>query len=576
MKNIDIHPIKEPNKLINYWLNCKEIIIFLIFFGTTYNVLTVIGPIFQGKLIDILINRGDLPSVLRYIIYFLSIILLIQITRFFKRFYVRRFANITSGTMRLMIYNNIINKNLSSLNNDSIGNLMTTVVSDVDICVEGMRKGTTELFDTGVLMLSYLVSLFYYDAKLTLIACIFIPIAMFIAEKLKTPIYKYSKAYRKKSSEITELTYHNISHTIVFRINGVESQVREDYFNNLDDLQSKAIKANVLENSMQPIYNVISLLGIVFLIYFGGKNVINDLWTVGRFSTYMIMFTGLSTKASKACKLFNSTQKASISWKRIKPYLTSYTIKELTPIDAAIAADLKIDNLSFSYGKDNIKPIIKNLSLYGKPGEIIGITGPVASGKSSLGIALLGIYDYAGSIKINNKELKYYTDSERSNLIAYHGHKSELLSDTIYNNIALGDDIKIDKILKTIDFNKDLESMEDGFNTLVGDNGIKLSGGQKARISLARALKEEKPLIILDDPFSAVDITTEKIIFNNIKKSYKNSIIILISHRLTVFPYLDTIIMLNSNHTYAKGTHDELLTSCKEYHKIYNLQGQVL
>lgn len=571
MSNLKIEPIKQPDKIINYWKKEKFVVACIIFFGLSFNTTIVLGPIFQGKLIDAIANGESLTTVLTVAATYVSLIGAIQLLRYFKRFYIRRFANSTGATMRLMIYNNIMNKNTSALDNENMGNLMTRAISDVDLCVEGMRKFTTEVFDTGVLMTSYLISMLVYDIKITLSSIIFIPIAMVIAEKLKTVIYKYSMDYRKKSSEVTDVTYDIIENSMLYRATGLEAKKRDKYNAELEELQNKAIKANIFENSMQPVYNAIAMVGMIMVIYLGGTKVIKGSWTIGAFSTYVAMFTAMAVKASKAAKLFNSVQKSQVSWKRIKPYLTEYKTKEKSSKISLKHTTLSVKNLSFSYdiGKDNI---LKHISFEASRGQIIGVTGSIASGKSTLGIALLGLYPYLGSIKIDGKELNAYSEYERSEMISYLGHRPQLLSDTIHNNIILGSKKDITPVLEQVCLDTDLSAMPRGENTLVGNSGIKLSGGQQARIALARALLNKNKIIILDDPFSAVDMITEEKIIENLKNNYKDSLIILISHRLAIFNRIDKIILLKNDKTSDCGTHEELMKKSELYSTIYKLQ----
>lgn len=567
-----IEPLKEPSKIINYWKKEKFVVACIIIFGLSFNISVILGPIYQGKLIDSIVNESSLASVLTVAVIYITIIGSIQILRYFKRFYIRRFANSTSASMRLMIYNNIMNKSAAELDKEDIGNLMTRAISDVDLCVEGMRKFTTEIFDTGVLMASYIISLLIYDVKITLFSIAFIPVAMAIAEKLKTVIYKYSVAFRKKSSEIANITYDTIENSMLYRATGMEERNREKYNSGLEELQDAAIKANILENSMQPIYNVIAMTGIIMVLYLGGTKVINGAWTVGVFSTYSAMFIAMAQKASRAAKLFNSVQKSQVSWKRIKPYLTEYKHKNTSSDIKTAGTNLKVENLSMCY--DNSKEnIIENINFEAKQGEIIGITGAIASGKSTLGLSLLGLYPYNGHIKIDGKELNCYSEFERSEMISYLGHKPQLLSDTIYNNITLGKNQDITPVLKDVCFDVDLETMPDGQNTLVGSGGIRLSGGQQARIALARTLINKSKIIILDDPFSAVDMKTEEQIIENLKNNYKDCLIILISHRLAIFSKVNNIIILHNDKTTEYGSHDELIKSSTLYSTIYALQS---
>lgn len=571
MTKLKIEPMEHPDRIIDYWKKEKFVVTCIIIFGFSFNSATILGPIYQGKMIDALVRGDDLAAVISLSVTFFAIIGMIQLMRYFKRFYIRRFANSTSATMRLMIYNTIMNKSTAELDHENIGNLMTRVISDVDLCVEGMRKFTTEIFDTGVLMIAYLISMMFYDVKITILSSLFIPVAMLLAEKLKTLIYKYSIEFRKKSSEVADMTYDALQNALVYRVTGMEAQNRAKYINELEDLQNKAIKANLLERSMMPLYKVIGLLGVVMVIYLGGTKVIDGDWTVGVFSAYLAMFTSLSAKTGRAAKLFNSVQKSQVSWQRIKPYLTEYKRKDTTSNIDYSNTQLAIENLSFSYPSSE-ETILENISFSGKQGEIIGATGSIASGKSTLGLSLLGLYPYLGSIKIDGKELKDYTEYERSQMISYLGHKPQLLSDTLYNNITLGEDQDITSVIKDVCFDTDLASMIDGEKTLVGNGGIRLSGGQQSRIALARTLLSKNKIIILDDPFSAVDMKTEEKIIENLITHYQESLIILISHRLAIFNKINQIVLLHEDKTAEYGTHQELMHCSSLYATIFNLQ----
>ena len=571
MCEMKINPIKQADKIINYWKNEKFVVFCIVFFGITCNTLVVFGPVYQGKLIDAIVRGDELKAVLILSATYVGVILFVQVLRYYKRFYIRRFANINIASMRLIIFNNIMHKSLSDLDDESSGNLMTRCISDVDLCVEGMRKFTTEVFDTGVVMLTYLITLFIYDIKLTLYAVVFVPVAMILAENLKSIIYKYSIAYRKKTSAIAELTLEAIDNSMLYRISGMEIQNSLRYKIELDDLQEKAIKANVLENSMQPIYSVIAMIGIVVIIYMGGLKVIDGTWTVGVFATYIAIFVAMGVRASKAAKLFNSVQKSQISWQRIKPFLGEYVEESSIHSASEKKVSLSVNNLTFSYASDT-ETILKDLSFDLHAGQILGITGPIASGKSTLGLSLLGLYPYRGSIRINNTELRDTSKNDRSELIAYLGHKPQLLSDTIYNNITLGRPGDISSVLKDVCFDTDLASMPEGENTWVGSGGVRLSGGQQARIALARTLYSDTEILILDDPFSAVDMATEEKIIDHLKKHYSDRCILLISHRLAIFNRIDQVLLMHNDLTFELGSHEKLMADSSLYNTIYTLQ----
>lgn len=572
MKKQIVKPMEEPWKLLKYWKQEWKCVLLITCSGILYNVGMLTGPILQGKLLDALLKRETIKNVMLLAALFVASIIMVQAFRYMKRFYIRRFANKTSATMRFMIYNNVIHKSEQQLEKENLGSLMTKAISDVEACVEGMRKFTTEVFDTGVFLVAYLVTLFLYDVKATILACVWIPLAMFVARSLKKRIYLYTSSYRKQLGEVSAITYDYIDHAILYRLYGREEENQEEYKKQLNILEKRAVKANIWENAMPPIYHVIAMIGIIFVFSMLGKRVIDGTFSVGQFLAYTSIFTAMAVKASKAAKLFHSVQKATVSWKRIQPFMEAYKRekREEKTLGVKDNKGLEVRNLSVSY-KEKEKQI-DTLNLSVNMGEIIGITGPVACGKSTFGKLFLGTFPYKGSILIEGRELSTMTELERSQKISYMGHEPYLLSDTIYENITLGDQGDISFVLQMVCFDKDLESMEEGIQTRVGNGGVRLSGGQQARIALARTLYHKRKLFVLDDPFASVDKGTEEEILQNIKRERKDSMILLISHRLSQFKTMDKVLFMHADKTYEVGTHNKLLQESILYSKLYDLQ----
>ena len=569
MFKLDFSPIREPQRLKSYLKREWKVLTLVTVTGLLFDGCMSFAAVLQGRLIDTVVGRLALHAVLKQALIFVGVVCAIQFMRGLKRYFVRLFANRTSATMRRMLYNSVMAQDISVLSGVSAGDLMNKAVGDVDICVEGMRKVITEIFDTGVLMLSYIVTMLVYDVKTTLISCIFIPVAMMIAEKLKTVIEGYTKLSRAQSDVVSELTLSNVENSLLYRVNSAGKRKCAEYETELKELEARAIRANVLENSMQPIYNAISLLGIVGVLVFGGKNVIADIWTIGDFTAYLAIFLALASKASKAAKLFNTYQKAAVSWTRIRTSFHEHSLPDETYSPNNKSAVLLCRNLGFSYiGAQN--EMFEGLSFNAKAGDIIGVTGEVACGKTALGLALTGLFPYRGEIVLCERELRDLSPFERSQAISYMGHDPQLLTDTIYENVTLGEGGDISEILRLVCFEEDLKSMPEGENTLVGSGGVRLSGGQRARIALARALYRESKLVILDDPFSAVDMETESRIIDNIRSNFPDRIIILISHRLAVFPQTEKVLFFE-NGSVICSSHEDLRNNAG-YKKLWDSQ----
>lgn len=162
-------------------------------------------------------------------------------------------------------------------------------------------------------------------------------------------------------------------------------------------------------------------------------------------------------------------------------------------------------------------------------------------------------------------------EQERTGIAGYLGHDPELFYDSIKNNVLMGDEEDIEKYLKAVCIDEEVTEMSDGMDTLIGNGGIRLSGGQAQRLALARTLCHKKPLLILDDPFSALDKNTEKEVFENVKHMTKENIVLLISHRLYLFPEMDQVIWMEHGNAVA-GTHESMMKKVPEYARLYNAQ----
>ena len=569
-KNVTANKKFAADRILSYFKEEWKVLLIITVSGFIYNLGLLFGPWFEGKmagcLIDILAKNAVYKDMLILVIAYVISIGVVQVSRYIKRFYVRRFANNVNRRMKKILYGTLVLKSRTELEGEGMGDIMTKAILDVDDCAEGMRKFTTEVFDTGVALAAYAGMLLVYDVRLALIAMIFPPISYIIAEKMKVIVQKTGSEYKKQSGILSNATLDRATNAITYRVYGREADRKNAYEDNLAEYEKSAIYANIWNSSLTPLYRIISMMGILFILYFGSRNVLGTgwrTWDIAAFTTFLACFIKLSDKSSKAAKLFNAVHKAQVSWKRIKP-LMIIQAKD-TDCKNQTSGRLDVQNLSFTYPDG--KNVYNGISFTAEPGQIIGVTGPVASGKSTFGRTFLCEYPYEGSIRYNGCELRNAADNERTGIISYLGHDPELFNDSIKNNILLDDNKDVNEYLKAVCIDKEVEAMEQGADTIIGSGGVRLSGGQAQRIALARTLCHKKPVFILDDPFSALDKNTEEQIYNNLRKMTEGSIVIILSHRLYMFPKLDKVIWLDEGSARV-GTHDELMLECMAYRQL--------
>ena len=542
--------------------------------GLIYNIGLLAAPWFEGRmagrLVDILGGSGALPSMLRLAVCYAAVTALVQGARYIKRFYVRRFANDVNRRMKRILYGSLIRKSRAELEGEGVGSAMTKAIQDVDDCVEGMRKFTTEVFDTGVALCAYAVMLLSYDWRLALLSMLFPPLSFLIAEKMKTVVQRTGAAFKEASAHLNAATLDRAENAVTYRVFGCENERQSAYEKELSGYESAAVKANIWSAVLPPLYRIISMAGALLIIFFGARNIRGTGWTswdIAVFTTFLACFTRLAAKSSSAAKLFNAVHKAQVSWRRIKPLMHQAEADE--PVPALSTAAFTATHAGFAYpGGSNI---FADLSLSAQPGQIIGVTGPVACGKSTLGRMFLCEYPYQGSLKFGDRELSSLRPAELVGMVGYLGHDPELFNDSIENNILLGDDQDANAYLRAVCLDQEVAAMEDGLQTRVGSGGVRLSGGQAQRLALARTLCHRKPVMILDDPFSALDKQTEAQVFTHLKELARDSIVLLISHRLYLFPQTDQVIFLDHGQALV-STHAQLLQSNAEYARLFHEQ----
>lgn len=542
--------------------------------GMAYNVGLLAGPWFEGRLAqclaDILGGNETAAAMTALAAGYILVTLLVQAARFIKRFYVRRFANNINRRMKGVLYANLVRQSRGALEKQGAGELMTKAISDVDDCAEGIRKFTTEVFDTGVALAGYIVMLFAYDRHLALLCMIFPPISYICAEKMKKPVQRAGAAYKKAAAALSAATLDRAKNAVTYRVYGCEDAQEARYEAALDGYEQAAVRANVWQAALPPLYLAASNLSVLFILWFGAKNVLGTgwrAWDIAAFTTFLSCFMKTAVKSSKAAKLFNAVQRAEVSWKRIRPMMK--TPRTLEPLAIPAAQRVEVSGLSFCY--DGGAPIFEGVSFSAQPGDIIGVTGPVACGKSTLGRVFLCERPYGGSVRIGGRELSELSPREAASTVGYLGHDPELWNDTVEENVLCGEAGDAMRFLALTALDGEVRAMERGLQTVVGSGGVRLSGGQTQRLALARTLAHPRPVLVLDDPFSALDRRTEDEVFARLKACAQDRVVILISHRLYHFPELRQIVFMQGGKADV-GTHEALCASVPAYRALYESQ----
>lgn len=543
----------QYDKISTYFKLNKKSFILATITGVIFNGLMAFVPLVQGELINAYKTQQDAKYIILFALSFLAFIVFIQINRYLKRYFVRDFSNRMVLQMRTVSFQNLIKDDISEFSKTSKGDIMNKNLSDIKDCAEGVRKMLTEVYDSVILMLGYLILMMIMDYKVTLIISAFLIASIIVANLMKKAIFKTTSEYKKAFSKAKDATLNSLQNEVYYRGFGVSNSYYQKYQDTQDDLEKKSIKSMIFKSSLEPTYQAIAFIGMLFVIYMCGKKVIDDVWLIGTFSAFLSTYVLVANKVSKVGKIFNAYTTFMVSWKRCSPYLKSKEKqKEIAyPTDKLY---LDVNNLSFGFDKDFV---LHNISFHLERGQSLGICGMIHSGKSTLGAALSGLYNYEGNIKLQGMELKEVRNDIGNNFISYVPSKVEIFNDTIKYNVAFEDkDILKEMALSCLD--QDVNNFENKENEVLSHSTTNLSGGQQKRLQIARGLYNNPKLIVMDDPFNAIDLDMSVKITENIINNYNNSIFVLINNQKEILKKLDYIIFLKHG-SYLFGTYDELM-----------------
>lgn len=541
------------DKISTYFKLNKKSFILATLTGVIFNGLMAFVPLVQGELINAYKAQQDAKYIILFALSFLAFIVFIQVNRYLKRYFVREFSNRMVLQMRTVSFQNLIKDDISEFSKTSKGDIMNKNLSDIKDCAEGVRKMLTEVYDSVILMLGYLISMMIMDYKVTLIISVFLIASIIVANLMKKAIFKTTSEYKKAFSKAKDVTLNSLQNEVYYRGFGVSNSYYQKYQDTQDDLEKKSIKSMIFKSSLEPTYQAIAFIGMLFVIYMCGKKVIDDVWLIGTFSAFLYTYVLVANKVSKVGKIFNAYTTFMVSWKRCSPYLKSKEKqKEIAyPTDKL---DLDVNNLSFGFDKDFV---LHNISFHLEKGQSLGICGMIHSGKSTLGAALSGLYNYEGNIKLQGVELKEVRNDIGNNFISYVPSKVEIFNDTIKYNVAFEDkDILKEMALSCLD--QDVNNFENKENEVLSHSTTNLSGGQQKRLQIARGLYNNPKMIVMDNPFNAIDLDMSVKITENIINNYNNSIFVLINNQKEILKKLDYIIFLKHD-SYLFGTYDELM-----------------
>lgn len=461
--------------------------------------------------------------------------------------------------------------------NNRTGDLMSRIsedVSKVRMYVGPAFMYSINTISLFIIVISYMISI---APILTLYTILPLPILSFTIYKLSRIINEKSTLVQEVLSKMSSSAQESFSGIAVIKSYNLQSKI----YNKFNDLAIESYQKNMSLVKVQAWFFPLMILLIgcsnLIVIYIGGNQYINNEIEIGVLAEFIIYVNMLTWPVAVVGWITSIVQQAEASQKRINSFLKEQPeIIDGKGVDKFIKGEIELNNVSLLYPETQIEAL-KGVSLKISEGSTVGIIGNIGSGKSSILDIISRLYDPSeGSIKLDGVDMKEYTLDQIRENIGYIPQNAFLFSESIEDNIRFGaqkielKDIK--EASKKAAVHQNIISFKDSYDTLLGERGVTLSGGQIQRISIARALIKNSKILLLDDCLSAVDTDTEEEILKNLKNVSTKKTTVIVSHRISSLKHADKIIVLENGKIIQQGKHSDLIESKGYYKELFEKQ----
>ena len=436
------------------------------------------------------------------------------------------------------------------------------------------------IFKDGLTLIGLMIVMFMQNWKLSLIAIIMIPLASITAKIMGKRMGKISTQAQEKSGDLNRYLIDLFKNHKIIKIFQRENyeHLRSEKF--VNELKEKSIKIATIFIRATPIMEVLTGIMIAILIFYSGKLIMNEQLSINNFFSFLAAMM-LAYQPVKSLATINVGIGQGLSaGKRIIPIIDNKNKITLNNKEKNLnltEASIDFDNVNFIYQSNENNEVLKNISIKIKGGKMTALVGHSGSGKSTLLNLIPRIYDpTSGKILIDGQIIKDLNLASLRKEISIVDQNTTLFDESVLNNIkyakpnASNEEVyKAAEMSMCIDF---INNLENKFETVIGENGVKLSGGEKQRLSIARAFLKDSKIILLDEATSSLDSETEEKIQKALDKLTSNKTTIVIAHRLSTILNSNTIYVLDKGSVVAQGKHGELLSSSNIYKNFYNKQ----
>ncbi len=479
--------------------------------------------------------------------------------------------------LREKIYNHLQSLSLSFFTRHPTGVLISRITNDVNLVQGAVSEAVTGLIKDFFTIIGLVIVVFYRDWKLALVAMVVFPLAIYPLVKFGRKLRSFSYRSQTTMGDISAILMETISGNRIVKAFNMEEYEQKRFAGEnrkLFNLIMKSVRVRALSH---PLMEFLGGVGIAFIVLYGGYNVIKGVATPGTFFSFLAALLMLYEPVKRLSGVNNTIQQGLAAASRIFEILD--TVPEISNKPGAkilhsIIQGIEFQDVSFRYEEERV---LKNINLQIKAGEVVAFVGASGGGKTTLLNLLPRFYDVSsGRILIDGVDIRDYTVESLRSMIGIVTQQTILFNDTVKNNIAygkIGEPIEeIIKAAQAANAHGFIQNLPQGYDTIIGEQGIKLSGGERQRISIARALLKNPPILILDEATSSLDSEAEVEVQKALEYLMRGRTTLVIAHRLSTVRRADRIVVISNGTITEVGTHEELLEKNGEYKKLYLMQ----
>lgn len=531
---------------------------------------------------DLQAGTATSAGLLRYAAVIVVLALAIALLRYLWRYFLFGFSRLLEMHLRSQVFAHALTLDREFYHRNTIGEIMALATNDLAAVQMAGGMGLVALVDAVVMGIAAIAFMAYIEPRLTIIAILPLPLLAVLTRFLSARLHHRFKIVQEQFSLLTEFARATIAAIRLVKAYNQE-HAQTERFNTLGEayIQSN-LRVAVVHGTLYPLAGLISNLSLLLAITFGGRMTVTQSITTGdfvAFISYLFLLTWPMMALGWVANLF---QRGLTSLERIQSLLTETPqvrdSDRATPAPVT-GAQIRIRNLAFAYPQQQV-PALRGIDLDIQPG-LMGIVGRTGAGKTTLCHLLTRLYPVPdGTLWYDGYDANSLPVAQVRGAIAYVPQDTMVFSETIAFNIALGkpdaSPDEIEQVARAAAIHDEILAMPDGYGTRIGERGIKLSGGQRQRLAIARALLLDRPIIIIDDGLSAVDMETEHAIIGSIADYLRGRTCIIVSHRVAPLVDAHAIVVMDRGRLVALGTHAQLLERSDFYRTIHRQQSALV